>query len=102
MVFKLLEQGGGIMNLIVGRLIVHQTFSDPTKAFLTVYTVEIPKPPKPYIVLEVVKKSDNNNKGKLFHFVTLAEKSKVNLGRRKDIDVRVSEDISVSRSHASI
>lgn len=65
------------------------------------YTVEIPKPPKPYLVLEVVKKN-NNMKGKVFHFVTLAEKSRVSLGRRKDIDVRISDDISVSRNHASI
>jgi hypothetical protein len=30
MEFKLFEQGGGIMNLIFGRLIVQQTFSHPS------------------------------------------------------------------------
>ena len=65
------------------------------------YTVDIPKPPKPYIVVELMRKN-NSTKGKVFHFISFAEKHKVNLGRRKDIDVRVSEDISISRAHASI
>ena len=45
------------------------------------YTVEIPKPKKPYIVLEVMKKSTDF--AKLFHFVSLAETSKVSIGRKK-------------------
>ena len=65
------------------------------------YTVDIPKPPKPYVIVELMRKSQSN-KGKVFHFISFAEKKKVNLGRRKDIDVRISEDISISRSHASI
>ena len=40
--FKLLEQGGGVVNLNFARLIVQHMFFHPTKAFLTVYTVEIP------------------------------------------------------------
>ena len=65
------------------------------------YTVDIPKPPKPYIIVELMRKSQSH-KGKVFHFISFAEKKKVNLGRRKDIDVRISEDISISRAHASI
>lgn len=41
-------------------------------------------------------------KGKVFHFISFAEKNKITLGRRKDIDVRISEDISISRAHAII
>lgn len=65
------------------------------------YTVDIPKPPKPYIIVELMRKSQSH-KGKVFHFISFAEKKKVSLGRRKDIDVRISEDISISRAHASI
>jgi len=34
--------------------------------------------------------------------VSLAKQNKVSVGRRKDVDVRVSDDISVSRHHATI
>jgi hypothetical protein len=57
------------------------------------YTVEIPKPSRPYVVLEVVRRSAENCK--IFHFVSLAENSKVSIGRRKDIDVKISDDVSV-------
>ena len=65
------------------------------------YTVDIPKPPKPYLIMELMRKS-NSSKSKVFHFITFAEKQKITLGRRKDIDVRISEDISISRAHANI
>lgn len=65
------------------------------------YTVDIPKPPKPYIILELMRKQ-TSTKGKVFHFVSFADKTKINLGRRKDVDVKVSDDISISRVHASI
>ncbi len=65
------------------------------------YTVDIPKPPKPYIIFELMRKQ-SSSKGKIFHFVSFAEKKKINLGRRKDIDVKISDDISISRIHASI
>jgi hypothetical protein len=65
------------------------------------YTVDIPKPPRPYMILELLKKS-SGSVGKIFHFVSFANKNKILLGRRKDIDVRVSEDISISRAHACI
>ena len=64
------------------------------------YTVEIPKPCRPYIVLEVMKRSVEFSK--IFHFVSLAETSKVSIGRKKEIDVKISDDISVSRHHANI
>jgi pSer/pThr/pTyr-binding forkhead associated (FHA) protein len=65
------------------------------------YTVEIPKPPKPYIVIELMRKN-TSTKGKVFHFISFGEKKKVSLGRRKDVDVRIADDISISRVHASI
>lgn len=46
-----------------------------------------------------MKKTSSGN-GKIFHFISFANKNKITLGRRKDIDVRVSEDISISRAHA--
>ena len=64
------------------------------------YTVEIPKPSKPYIVMEVVEKG--GDKEKLFHFVSFAVTSKLSLGRKKDIDVKISDDISISRHHANL
>lgn len=65
------------------------------------YTVDIPKPEKPYLVLEIMKKK-NKEDGKIFKFITFRNKVKVNLGRKKDVDVRISEDISVSRIHATL
>jgi hypothetical protein len=53
------------------------------------YTVEIPKPPKPYLVIELIYKN-STSKGSMFHFISFAEKKKISLGRKKDIDVRVS------------
>jgi hypothetical protein len=47
-----------------------------------------------------MKKSSNYSK--IFHFISLADAKKVSLGRRKDIDIKISDDISVSRHHASI
>lgn len=34
--------------------------------------------------------------------MSLAENSKVSIGRRKDIDVKISDDVSVSRHHANL
>lgn len=47
-------------------------------------------------------KKSSGSVGKIFHFVSFANKNKILLGRRKDIDVRISEDISISRAHACI
>jgi predicted component of type VI protein secretion system len=64
------------------------------------YTVEIPKPEKPYIVLEAMKKSAEYSK--ILHFVTFHETSQVSVGRKKEIDIKISDDISISRHHANI
>jgi pSer/pThr/pTyr-binding forkhead associated (FHA) protein len=61
--------------------------------------VDIPKPEKPYIVLEIMKKK-SKEEGKIFKFITFKNKAQINIGRKKDVDVRISEDISVSRIHA--
>lgn len=65
------------------------------------YTVDIPKPEKPYIVLEIMKKK-NKDEGKIFKFITFKHKNRINIGRKKDVDVKISEDISVSRIHATL
>ena len=52
------------------------------------YTVEIPKPAKPYIVLEVLKKSAEFSK--IYHFISMADTSKLTIGRKKDIDIKLS------------
>ncbi len=64
------------------------------------YTVQIPKPAKPYLVLQVVKKGADYSK--IFHFVSMCESSKLSIGRKKQIDIKLSEDISVSRHHANL
>lgn len=47
-------------------------------------------------------RKNQSSKGKVFHFISFAGKNKIAIGRRKDIDVRISDDISISRSHAAI
>ena len=65
------------------------------------YTVDIPKPEKPYIVLEVMKKKAKED-CKVFKFITFRHKDRINIGRKKDVDVKISDDISVSRIHATL
>ncbi len=65
------------------------------------YTVDIPKPEKPYIVLEIMKKK-NKDEGKIFKFITFKQNNRINIGRKKDVDVKISDDISVSRIHATL
>lgn len=62
--------------------------------------MEIPRPPKPYIVMEVIHKDKTKNK--IYSLVSFSEKKKLNLGRKHDSDVRISEDISVSRHHSTV
>ena len=64
--------------------------------------MEIPKPERPYMVLEVMRKANQKGMGKVYHFVSMKEKGRLAVGRKKDVDVRVSDDISVSRHHATI
>ena len=49
-----------------------------------------------------MKKSTDKTAGKIYHFVSMSEKNSVSFGRKKDVDVRISDDISVSRHHGSI
>lgn len=51
-------------------------------------------------MIEIIKKSAEYSK--IFHFISLSETSKLSIGRRKDIDIKLSEDISVSRHHANL
>lgn len=44
----------------------------------------------------------NAEYSKIFHFVSLAETSKISIGRKKDIDIKISDDVSVSRHHANL
>lgn len=49
-----------------------------------------------------MKRSNDKSSGKIYQFVSLAQKPILSIGRKKDVDVRISDDISVSRHHASI
>ena len=62
-------------------------------------TVEIPRPPAPYITLEILGRDKNVSKG--IHVISLAQKAEIKMGRGNDSDVRIT-DISVSRFHATI
>ena len=55
---------------------------------------------KNYIILESLNQLKDNNNLKSIHVINLDE-NKITLGRGHESDVRVN-DISVSRSHASI
>lgn len=46
------------------------------------------------------KKAKDNIK--IFKFITFKQKDKINIGRKKDVDVKISDDISVSRIHATL
>ena len=39
---------------------------------------------------------------KIFKFITFKQKQQINIGRKKDVDVKISDDISVSRIHATL
>jgi len=68
--------------------------------------VGVEKPQKNFIVLE----SLSNDEKKVFHIINTADllpgsgssKNKIKIGRGQDSDVRVVDDISVSRNHAFI
>jgi len=70
------------------------SFADPSTDVKTVELFEIPRPLRPYIILE--PKVQN---GKGLHIVSLASAKSARLGRGHDSDIRIS-DISVSRHHA--
>ena len=68
--------------------------------------VGVDKPQKNFIILE----SLNNDDKKIFHIINTEDlinsanstKNKIKIGRGQDSDVRVVDDISVSRNHAFI
>lgn len=47
-----------------------------------------------------MKKSSEYSK--IFHFISFSQTSKQSIGRKKDIDIKISDDISISRHHANL
>ena len=60
--------------------------------------VDIEKPDSNYIILE----SMTNNSSKSFYIINTENKLQLKVGRGQDCDVRITDDISVSRCHALI
>ena len=60
--------------------------------------VEIDKPEKDFIVFE----SLNPGIQKVFYIINTESKSLIKIGRGQESDVRITDDISVSRTHAVI
>lgn len=60
--------------------------------------VEIEKPESDYIILE----SLNSSSQKLFYIINTEKSKEIKIGRGQDSDVRIVDDISVSRCHAII
>jgi pSer/pThr/pTyr-binding forkhead associated (FHA) protein len=44
----------------------------------------------------------SNTHDKFYNLISFAEKDKLKLGRKHDTDIRISDDISVSRNHATV
>lgn len=65
----------------------------------TIDLLEIPKPPGQYLILEVLCKDKNSQKG--LHVVHMGQKSNVKIGRAQECELRIL-DISVSRTHAQL
>lgn len=63
------------------------------------YTLDIPKPEKPYIVLEATGKTVEFSK--IFLFVSFHKKTVMPIGRSKTVDINLT-DITISRHHATI
>jgi pSer/pThr/pTyr-binding forkhead associated (FHA) protein len=60
--------------------------------------VDIEKPQKDFIVLESISTGPE----KMFYVINTEERQQILIGRGQDSDVRISDDISVSRCHAII
>jgi hypothetical protein len=60
--------------------------------------VEIDKPEKDFIVFE----SLSSNTQKVFYIINTENKPLIKVGRAQESDVRITDDISVSRCHATI
>ena len=63
------------------------------------FTVNIPRPQKPYLVLNPVSK---NTKAKLYYLISFADKKKLTIGRKKEADIMMDECSSISRFHSFI
>lgn len=61
--------------------------------------MNIPRPKKPYIVLNPVSK---NNKAKIYYLISFADKNKLSIGRKKEADIVMDECSSISRFHSFI
>lgn len=60
--------------------------------------VEIEKPESDFIIFE----SLNNSAQKVFYIINTENRQFLRVGRGQDSDVRITDDISVSRCHATI
>lgn len=60
--------------------------------------VEVEKPDKNYIILESLACKAT----KVFYIINTESKTQMKVGRGQDCDVRITDDISVSRCHALI
>ena len=58
--------------------------------------VEIDRPEKDFILFE----SLSSTSSKVFYIVNTEHKNEFKIGRGQDCDVRITDDISVSRTHA--
>jgi pSer/pThr/pTyr-binding forkhead associated (FHA) protein len=47
-------------------------------------------------------KKKKKEEGRIFKFITFKQKDVIQIGRKKDVDVKISDDISVSRIHATL
>lgn len=61
--------------------------------------MDIPRPEPPYIMMEIVRPE---LPFKILKFISFSQRKFITIGRKKEVDVRISEDISVSRIHSII
>lgn len=62
--------------------------------------VDIDKPSSDYIVFESINSSAIPSK--VFYIINTENKPQIRIGRGQESDVRITDDISVSRCHATI
>jgi hypothetical protein len=67
---------------------------------LTYSLMTLVSPDTPFIILESFKRENSVNRG--VHLIKFLDMSPVMVGRGNESDVRISQDISVSRCHATI
>lgn len=66
--------------------------------------VDIDKPERDYIVFESIHSNANGQQAnqKVFYIINTENKQQIRVGRGQESDVRITDDISVSRCHALI